>query len=77
MGEKVCKGCPALTQSVMCFFEEYDMEEECPCIECLVKVMCKFSCRKRYKIKQEISFSGIKLVFRPEYGNLRKDLELK
>ncbi len=47
MSEKVCKACNRMT----CFFIECGIEEKCPCIQCLVKVMCRSSCDEREQAK--------------------------
>ncbi len=49
---KNCKGCNVMKGTItICFFNRYrniyHKIEKCPCVQCLVKVMCKKSCYKR------------------------------
>ncbi len=52
--KEICKGCLSARNFGTCFFIEYDIEDKCPCTECLIKVMCRESCAKRFKIKEKI-----------------------
>jgi hypothetical protein len=40
--------------SGICFFQFCKKISECPCTECLVKMMCERSCEKRELCKKEI-----------------------
>ena len=35
-----CRGCSFGNSEIFCAPLEYGMDQSCPCIECLVKVMC-------------------------------------
>ena len=57
MRESRCRGCPAYVAAratreeyLACIYMTYGISDKCPCIECLVKVMCRLSCHKRQKI---------------------------
>ncbi len=45
MNLKICKGCPQ--KGPYCAFIEANIEDKCPCIECLIKVMCNKTCDLR------------------------------
>jgi hypothetical protein len=47
-GKDECKGCK-FNQGFqqLCFFRSYGVIDKCPCIECLVKIMCLERCLKR------------------------------
>ena len=49
----ICRGCSLAQEFSICSFEEHEMQEKCPCIECLVKTMCIESCSERNKIRVE------------------------
>ena len=46
--KEICKGC-IMTRvgGSYCAYVDHNREEECPCIDCLVKVMCNDVCYKR------------------------------
>lgn len=48
---KGCTGCAfninVKIKTQFCFFQAYKMINECPCKDCLVKVMCRHTCMKR------------------------------
>lgn len=47
---KQCDGCSKVTTKYGCVFinEEFiPVMKQCPCIECLVKGVCKISCQER------------------------------
>ena len=45
-----CKGC-GIAKYVICSFNRYSLEHECPCIDCLVKVMCNKTCDYRQEVR--------------------------
>ncbi len=69
----VCKGCMMGREYTLCYFEELDIEEKCPCVECLVKVMCNESCSKRDGVKymKSIDFTGT--GFKPKFKRVVND----
>ncbi len=42
-----CKGCRIIRRFSRCFFRDVGLVEKCPCVQCLVKVMCKDKCENR------------------------------
>ena len=52
MSEDVCKGCPARPKEGYCCAVQ---PRKCPCINCLVKVMCTIPCDKWYDYDQEVN----------------------
>jgi hypothetical protein len=48
----ICKGCSLSTLLyVQCAFVALGKQEQCPCIECLVKPICREICDERGSIK--------------------------
>lgn len=50
--KEICKGCATGTRynelyNSQCSFQMMDLETTCPCIDCLIKVMCKEICKAR------------------------------
>lgn len=47
--EELCRGCKYIIPIIFCAPLEYGVEKECPCVDCLVKVMCwdKENCSER------------------------------
>ena len=46
---ELCVGCMSMKltlDSYFCLFEYHGMQNRCPCVNCLVKVMCDHSCGK-------------------------------
>ena len=41
-----CKGCARVT-NVVCLFRHWNRTNECPCQNCLVKMVCQDECRDR------------------------------
>lgn len=39
-----CDGCRVNFEFLACWFKKYDSIEECPCGECLIKMMCLNPC---------------------------------
>jgi len=56
MNDKRCNGC-TMTKG-MCFIRTTDHIKECPCIECLVKVMCDSQCTLRSNKLDELLKKG-------------------
>lgn len=53
-----CDGCSANESCIIQFaIKRNDFKEKCPCIECLVKMICDHECDPIIKIVQEIPFS--------------------
>jgi len=38
---KSCKGCRLIQKDNYCIIIDYNTHNDCPCVECLVKVTCK------------------------------------
>lgn len=63
-----CKGCDSYIS--LCYFFKYKIIDKCPCLECLVKVMCSISCperKKRLRVELSKKFKmpkNSRLVFR-------------
>ena len=49
--EKCCKGCQFRREYLFCMIIEYDEEENCPCVNCLVKVICQDQGKCRLRMK--------------------------
>lgn len=53
----LCKGC-SLKNSIyitgLCFFELYEHRDECPCIQCLVKPICRIGCENRVNLRNRL-----------------------
>jgi hypothetical protein len=48
---RICRGCVMMKiDRYVCLFRASMLEDECPCIECLVKVICEESCDTRREI---------------------------
>ena len=43
-----CKGCTVA--NVDCAFKDFKIVKDCPCIDCLIKPICKIGCDKRQRI---------------------------
>ena len=61
--KEICRGCP--TSSIgsgdadghvggRCTFIQRSKEEQCPCIYCLIKVMCNKNCRERLLVLERL-----------------------
>lgn len=61
MNNKNCKGCQMHVGNQFCRFLAYNMDGECPCTNCLVKVTCDLDC------KQYIMFSSKIAIEEREY----------
>lgn len=61
---ELCKGC-CRNQYYACFFRRYGKQYKCPCIECLVKVVCIDECEIReYKRRTSLHVINEKLKIR-------------
>ena len=45
--KKECKGCGTFRG---CFIHDTEYQSKCPCIDCVVKSMCKHVCNERNKV---------------------------
>ena len=50
--KEICRACDKA--HIFCCFKLAEAEEKCPCIECLVKVICKQECRKRLRERYDL-----------------------
>jgi hypothetical protein len=48
----ICRACDK--SHSFCCFRLAELEEKCPCIECLVKVICIEECRKRLLLRYDL-----------------------
>ena len=39
-----CKGCLIFEAEGECHMTQHNMQEQCPCVDCLIKVMCGDPC---------------------------------
>jgi hypothetical protein len=68
---RVCRGCVMMKmEHYVCLFRTSMLEDKCPCIECLVKVICEESCEKRQEIYQALILKhGLQRILdREEYA---------
>lgn len=54
--KKMCRGCNIIGRSerTFCSFRLAKNEDNCACVECLVKVMCKQECHKRLRSRYNL-----------------------
>lgn len=52
MINKECKGCGFVYR--YCSFANANITEECPCINCLVKIICREFCNERVQAREEL-----------------------
>lgn len=52
----ICQGCYSIKRKIYCGFMNYSTEEKCPCINCLVKVVCENRCDSRNNINNAVNF---------------------
>ena len=54
-----CRGCTSLVKilggAITCIYDEY--ADECPCSNCIVKVMCRESCAIHDQFREDKGFS--------------------
>ena len=56
--ELYCKGCPLINS--YCVFKMSKYMKVCPCIDCLIKVLCnKVGCLKRNEVYEEYQLESI------------------
>jgi hypothetical protein len=66
--KETCKGCNILIIKCtgralghyQCAFVDFDLLHECPCVECLVKMICTKQCKERMKKRDEAISKGIR-----------------
>ena len=54
-----CKGCRLIGKEENCLIVQFDRIDECPCINCLVKVMCKGLCEERHNKRRRIQVDNL------------------
>lgn len=78
---KECRGCRISSKSTFCCFKLAQSQKKCPCIECLVKVVCKKECLKRLQSRADImkgkTVGEFIKIHSKEYTVLNRILEIK
>jgi hypothetical protein len=50
---KLCEGCNVSAALTGCSIKAMEMQDECPCQECLIKASCSKQCRKRVNVRSK------------------------
>jgi hypothetical protein len=83
LSKETCEGCNILIIKCtgralghrQCAFIDSDLVDECPCRECLVKMICSYQCKDRATKRSEAISKGIRedhrlahVIFNKEYN---------
>ena len=53
-----CRGCithDCIDPDNLCIMKCYNAKDRCPCVRCLIKVMCRIDCEEFMKLVEEFS----------------------
>ncbi len=45
--DDICDGCFGKTDNFVCFVQKYEDHSDCPCGNCIIKMVCSEVCQKR------------------------------